>query len=116
MVGELLDPTSVEPGRGGAFLVLLAFLVAFVLVRTNTRIIRSERISWWPGNLETEGGLHIHHLVWGISLLLLSGFLAFATDLEAPWWQLTAVGFGVGAGLTLDEFALWLHLRDVYWA
>jgi hypothetical protein len=54
--------------------------------------------------------------VWGISLLLLSGFLAFASDLRAPWWQLTAIGFGVGAALTLDEFALWLHLEDVYWA
>jgi hypothetical protein len=107
---------SAEPTRGASFLVLLAFLLAFVLVRTNTRIIRSGRISRWPGNLETEGGLHIHHLVWGIALLLLCGFLTFATDLRTPWWQLTAVGFGVGAGLTLDEFALWLRLQDVYWS
>jgi hypothetical protein len=113
---ELVGSGSAEPTRGASFLVLLAFLLAFVLVRTNSRIIRSGRISWWPGNLETEGGLHIHHLVWGIALLLLCGFLAFATDLRTPWWQLTTVGFGVGAGLTLDEFALWLRLQDVYWA
>ena len=113
---QLLDPNAVEPPRGAAFLVLLAFLGSFLLVRTNTRIIRSGRISWWPGNIETEGGLHIHHLVWGISLLLITGFLAFATDLRAPWWEMTAIGFGIGAGLTLDEFALWLHLQDVYWA
>ncbi|HLL86078.1 MAG TPA: hypothetical protein VK387_02065 [Thermoleophilaceae bacterium] len=113
---ELVERGSDEPARGASFLVLLAFLVSFVLVRTNTRIIRSQRISWWPGNIETEGGLHIHHLVWGISLLLLCGFLAFATDLHPPWWQITAVGFGIGAGLTLDEFALWLHLQDVYWS
>jgi hypothetical protein len=62
------------------------------------------------------GDVHIHHLVWGISLLLLSGFAAFASDLDAPWWQITAIGFGIGAGLTLDEFALWLYLKDVYWA
>ena len=105
-----------EPARGAAFLVLLAFLVSFLLVRTNTRLIRSPKVPWWPGDLETEGGLHIHHLVWGISLLLLSGFLAFASDLEEPWWQITAAGFGIGAGLTLDEFALWLRLEDVYWS
>jgi hypothetical protein len=60
--------------------------------------------------------VHIHHLVWGISLLLASGFTAFVSDLDAPWWQITAVAFGVGAGLTLDEFALWLRLSDVYWS
>ena len=90
--------------------------MSFLLVRTNTRLIRSPKVPWWPGDLETEGGLHIHHLVWGISLLLLSGFLAFASDLEEPWWQITAAGFGIGAGLTLDEFALWLRLEDVYWS
>jgi hypothetical protein len=88
-----------EPARDGAFLVLLSFLVSFLLIRSNTRLIRSRRFSWWPGNLETESGLHIHHRVWGISLLLLSGFITFATELEAPWWQLTAIGFGIGAGL-----------------
>jgi hypothetical protein len=126
MCAALVDATSAlaaapatsaaEPARGAAFLVLLSFLVSFLLVRTNTRLIRSPRVPWWPGNLETESGLHIHHLVWGISLLLLCGFLAFATDLAEPWWQITAVGFGIGAGLTLDEFALWLHLEDVYWS
>ena len=113
---ELFGSNTSEPSSGAAFLALLAFLLSFVLVRINTRLIRSGRFSWWPGNLETGSGLHVHHLVWGISLLLLCGFLAFATDLEAPWWQITAVGFGIGAGLTLDEFALWLHLEDVYWS
>ncbi|HMJ02932.1 MAG TPA: hypothetical protein VK506_08315, partial [Conexibacter sp.] len=68
-----------------------------------------------PGNVETGSGLHIHHLVWGISLLLACGFVAFATEMETPWMQITAIGFGIGAGLTLDEFALWLRLEDVYW-
>jgi len=104
-----------EPSEGGAFLVLLAFLISFVFIRTSARMIRAQ-VSWWPGNVTTDSGLHIHHLVWGISLLLVSGFLAFATDLESPWWQISAVGFGIGAGLTLDEFALWLRLEDVYWS
>lgn len=115
-LAALVNESGTEPARGAAFLVLLSFLVSFLLVRTNTRLIRSPKVQWWPGDIETEGGLHVHHMVWGISLLLLSGFLAFATDLSEPWWQITAVGFGIGAGLTLDEFALWLHLSDVYWS
>lgn len=54
--------------------------------------------------------------VWGIVLLLVAGFLDFATDPVSPWNEVLAVLFGVGAGLTLDEFALWIYLRDVYWA
>ena len=104
-----------EPGQESAFLILLAFLVSFLAIRTSARLMRSPRVPWWPGSVEA-GGVHIHHLVWGISLLLLAGFVAFVSDLYAPWWQITAVAFGIGAGLTLDEFALWLYLKDVYWA
>jgi hypothetical protein len=64
----------------------------------------------------TGSGLHLHHLVWGIVLLLLTGFLGFVTNARSPWEEILAALFGVGAGLTLDEFALWIHLRDVYWA
>jgi hypothetical protein len=106
---------NVEPGRECAFLVLLAFLATFLFIRTSARMIRDPKITWWPGNVEA-GGLHIHHLVWGIWLLLIGGFTAFVTDLYAPWWQTTAIMFGIGAGLTLDEFALWLRLDDVYWS
>lgn len=104
-----------EPGREAGFLVLLAFLVSFLFIRTSARLTRSPKVPWWPGGVET-GGLHIHHLVWGISLLLAAGFTAFVSDLYAPWWQVTAIAFGIGAGLTLDEFALWLRLSDVYWS
>ena len=102
--------------RAPAMLVLVAFLLSFAFIRTSARMIRSPRFAWWPGNVETDSGLHIHHLVWGISLLLISGFVSFATEFASPWAQITAVGFGIGAGLTLDEFALWLRLEDVYWA
>jgi hypothetical protein len=113
-LAALVTESGTEPARGAAFLVLLSFLVSFLLVRTNTRLIRNPKVTWWFSDIETDSGLHVHHMVWGISLLLLSGFLAFATDLTEPWWQVTAVGFGIGAGLTLDEFALWLRLSDVY--
>jgi hypothetical protein len=102
-----------HPGAGAATLVLAAFLASFLLIRASTRLAR--RVRWWPDGLETDG-VHVHHLVLGITLMLLSGFLAFAAPLDAPWWQLTAIGFGAGAGLTLDEFALAVRLEDVYWA
>jgi hypothetical protein len=104
-----------EPGRECAFLLLLAFLLSFLFIRTSARLMRSPRVPWWPGSVEA-GGVHIHHLVWGISLVLLSGFAAFVSDLYSPWWQITSIAFGIGVGLTLDEFALWLYLKDVYWA
>jgi hypothetical protein len=53
--------------------------------------------------------------VFGIVLMMLAGFLGFALQPEGPWLEVLAAGFGVGMGLTLDEFALWLHLEDVYW-
>jgi hypothetical protein len=110
-----IDPfgARLEPGSGAAFVVLIAFLISFLAIRTSARLTRS--VSWWPGGVEADG-VHIHHLVWGIVLMLLCGFLAFAAPLAAPWWHLIAIGFGVGAGFTLDEFALWVRLEDVYWA
>lgn len=107
---------SPDSPRGPALLVLLAFLVSFGFIRTSARLTRSSRVTWWPGSVRTGSGVHIHHLVWGISLLLISGFVGYATEFRHPWMQITAIGFGIGAGLTLDEFALWLHLEDVYWA
>ena len=103
-----------QPGPGAAVVVLVAFLVSFLAIRTSARLTRS--VSWWPGGIETEGGVHIHHLVFGICLMLFCGFLAFAAPLASPWWHLVAIGFGVGAGFTLDEFALWVRLEDVYWS
>jgi hypothetical protein len=103
-----------SPGRSTAFLVLIAFLLAFLAIRTSARLTRS--VSWWPGGVVTDSGTHLHHLVWGICLMLGSGFLAFAVQTDPPWWHITAILFGVGAGLTMDEFALWVHLDDVYWS
>jgi hypothetical protein len=77
--------------------------------------MRSPKVTWWPGSIKTEGGLHVHHLVFGIVLLLSMGFV-LALQPASPWLEIVAAGFGIGAGLTLDEYALWLHLEDVYWA
>jgi hypothetical protein len=102
-------------GKETHFLVLCAFLVSFAFIRTSAHMIRAQ-VSWWPGNVETKGGTHVHHLVWGILLLMVMGYLGLAIDIDTPWLELVAVGFGIGMGLTLDEFALWLHLEDVYWS
>src|ERR1700753_2825229 len=91
------------------FILLGTFLLTFILIRISTRLMRSPKVPWWPGSIKT-GGLHVHHHVFGILLMLLFGFLAIAVYLPNPWWDLVAAGFGVGAGLTLDEFALWAPL------
>jgi hypothetical protein len=70
-----------------------------------------------PFHNVSSGGLHIHHLVWGILLLLVIGYvwLIEAGTTSSLLSSVTAIGYGVGAALTLDEFALWLNLQDVYW-
>jgi hypothetical protein len=105
---------DVRPQRHG-FVLLTAFLLSFLFIRTSARLMRSPKVPWWPGSVTTGSGLHIHHLVWGIVLLLISGFLRFALDPASPWGEVLAAFFGIGAGLTLDEFALWVRLKDVYW-
>jgi hypothetical protein len=103
-------------GSRDGFILLAAFLASFLFIRTSARLMRSPRVPWWPGSVTTGSGLHLHHLVWGIVLLLLSGFLSIALNPAPPVSDVFAALFGVGAGLTLDEFALWIHLEDVYWA
>jgi hypothetical protein len=106
----------VADDRQGIFLVLVAFLGAFAFIRTSARIGRSPRASWWPGSVVSESGVHLHHLVWGICLMVGSGTLGFALVGQSPWFEVCACCFGIGAGLTIDEFALWVYLQDVYWA
>ena len=101
-------------GKETHFLILVAFTITFGFIRTSAHMIRAQ-VPWWPGNVKTKGGTHIHHLVWGILLILTMGYLGLAVDMGSPWLELTAICFGVGMGLTLDEFALWLNLEDVYW-
>lgn len=108
--GELLA----RDGQRAGIVLLGAMLLSFAFIRMSTRMIRAE-VSWWPGNV-TPGGLHIHHLVFGIVLLLLAGFIAIGLQPDSPWLEVLAALFGIGAGLTLDEFALWLYLDDVYWS
>jgi hypothetical protein len=105
-----------DRGQRSGFVVLGALLLAFLFIRTSARMIRSPKFAWWPGSVETKGGLHLHHLVWGICLMMATGFLDFVLAPSSPGSEILAGAFGIGAGLTLDEFALWVHLEDVYWS
>jgi hypothetical protein len=113
-VASLYRDGIVDTGRETQFLFFVSFLLSFGFIRTSAHMIKAQ-VSWWPGNVEV-GGTHIHHLVWGIILLLVNGYVGVAMHPGDPWRDIVAVGFGIGTGLTLDEFALWLNLKDVYWS
>lgn len=98
--------------RERLFLASVGFLVTFGIVRGVTHLIRA---GLGPIHDLSNGTLHIHHLVWGILLLLLVGY-AWLIEADKGWFpNVAAIAYGAGAALTLDEFALWLNLQDVYW-
>ena len=104
----------VDSGRLPLFLCFAAFLVTFVTTRVVTRMIRADR-GPFKDNVWSSG-LHVHHAVPGIILLVVGAVTAVATDTDTRWSALAAVLVGVGTSLVLDEFALILRLEDVYWA
>lgn len=93
------------------FNLLAGFLGAFALVRISTWGIRDR---WWPFENVSVGGRHIHHFVPGILLAFAAGTVALLTDNDELEDKL-AIPMGAGMGLTFDEAALLLDLRDVYW-
>jgi hypothetical protein len=101
--------------RERLFLSSIAFFVTFGLIRLVTHMIRANVGPFQ--NVTTSNGLHIHHLVWGILLLLVVAYVWLLEIGVGSSWvaSVTAIVFGIGAGLTLDEFALFLNLKDVYW-
>ncbi|MFJ9828534.1 hypothetical protein ACIRSU_29805 [Streptomyces sp. NPDC101160] len=112
-MGHWFSRNIVEPGKLPLFLALTAFVVTFLVTRTITRLIRAGKGPF--GNV-SSGGLHIHHVVPGVVLSVLGGFGAVSSGRHGVTAAVFAVVFGVGAGLVLDEFALILHLDDVYWS
>lgn len=112
-LGEAYQDAIVDTGKQSELFFLVSFLLTFGFIRLSTHMIRAQ-VSWWPGNVQVKG-THIHHLVWGILLVLIVGYAGIAFEPDDPWREVLAVLFGIGAALTLDEFALWLDLKDVYW-
>jgi len=98
--------------RAAAVWMLGAFVVVFLGTRVVVRLIRAGK---GPFRDTSVGGVHLHHLVWGIFGMLIAGVGEFTYRPEPPWQYVLAALFGAGAALALDEFALWLHLSDVYW-
>jgi len=96
----------------------VGFATTFGAVRALTYAIH---VGIGPFHNVSAGGTHIHHMVWGILLLLAVGYVRFLRDClgasSIPAWfaRLMAAAYAAGAALTLDEFALWLNMRDVYW-
>jgi lysyl-tRNA synthetase class 2 len=93
---------------------LVGLLATFLFVRINTRLIRA-KVRWWFHDIESEGGTHVHHMVIGVVLMATVGILLIALAPRGALAQALALLFGAGVALTLDEFALILHLQDVYW-
>jgi hypothetical protein len=102
--------------KQGLFLVLVGFILSFAFIRMSTRLMRSPRVPWWPGSVVSESGVHLHHLVFGIVTMMIAGTAGFTVLGDSPYAEICAFAFGVGAGLTIDEFALWIYLEDVYWS
>ncbi|WP_432135629.1 MULTISPECIES: hypothetical protein [unclassified Streptomyces] len=112
-MGHWLYRNIVEPGKLPLLLALTAFVLTFLVTRVITRLIRAGKGPF--GNVKA-GGVHIHHVVPGVVLTLVGGFGAVTGGRDGVGPALSAVVFGIGAGLVLDEFALILHLDDVYWS
>ncbi|MEU8438036.1 hypothetical protein AB0F18_35090 [Streptomyces sp. NPDC029216] len=112
-MGDWWYRNILEPGKLPLLLALASFVVTFTATRVITRMIRAGK---GPFRNVTPGGLHVHHCVPGVVLMTVGGFTAIAGG-RAGWGSgLAAVLFGTGTGLVLDEFALILHLSDVYWS
>ena len=83
-----------------------AYFVTLAIVRAFTTLVRGSEAGYL-----SIGGIHIHHLVFGVAALLVAGLFA----LDDVWRIARAILFGIGAALVLDEFALLVFLKDVYW-
>lgn len=113
-MGQWYRDSIYEAGKQPLLVLFLAFVVTFLFIRLSTRMIRAQ-VKWWPGNV-SPGGLHIHHVVFGIIFMLVAGAGGFSSiGGYPPWAEIFGGLFGCGAALVLDEFALVLHLQDVYW-
>jgi hypothetical protein len=107
------DGEALDPCERSALISWLAFAATFATVRGVTYSIRAGR---GPFRNLSLGGEHLHHYLWGIGLLAGVGAVAVRGDERLRQHPVVAVSYGSGLALIIDEFALLLDLRDVYWA
>jgi hypothetical protein len=118
-LGHFLHQTLPDRPHRRMFLASISFFITFLAVRL---LVASIQHHIGPFQYVTMGGRHIHHLVWGILILLGVGYgyLNEVGSLSTPtsifWSRLFSILYGAGAALTLDEFALWLNLANDYWS
>jgi hypothetical protein len=103
----------IAAGKLPLMLCFVAFVLTFAVTRLITRLIRDQRGPFH--NDVTAGGTHIHHAVPGLVLLIVGAFLAVGDSTSLAERSIAGVLVGIGVSLVLDEFALILHLQDVYW-
>jgi hypothetical protein len=109
----MLLALNVPPGKRALLLFLIGLILGFSGARINARLMRA-RASWWFRSYR-HGDVHVHHVVYGVIVMVASGGLTFALASDTDWRSVLAWFFGVGTGMVLDEYALILHLEDVYW-
>jgi hypothetical protein len=112
----------IDRGRLPLLCCLVAFILTFFVTRTSVRVIRHRAETgrptrWWQPRNVHIGGVRIHHVTFGVVLVMLSGLTLVTLSINGhePEFTLTATFFGIGCALVLDEYALILHLSDVYW-
>ena len=116
--GAILHERIPDRPRRRLFLAALGFVLTFLGVRLLVLLILFNK---GPFGWVVLGGRHIHHLVWGIILLLLTGYAMVAeigteaTPGSLFWGRLIAIAYGVGAALTLDEYTMWLDIKESTW-
>ena len=110
---EAIGGSALGEARASIAAFTVGLLVTFLAVRINTRLIRA-KVSWWFHDIESDDGVHVHHMVIGVVLMVAAGLVDMALLPNGLWQQLASFVFGAGVALTLDEFALILRLQDVY--
>lgn len=117
LIGNNLLPAAGPPPP--LFYTFAGMLVTFLVTRGITRFIRRRSASGAEASGPVKdiiiGGVHIHHQVFGIAIITLAGIVLVAASPTGVGLAIVATFLGIGAGLAFDEFALWLHLDDVYW-
>ncbi|MEU8343221.1 hypothetical protein AB0C74_16110 [Spirillospora sp. NPDC048832] len=114
-MGDWFTREISDTGRLRLFCFLLAFIAGFLFIRFSVRMIRRQ-VRWWPGNV-APGGQHIHHVVFGLVFMCVGGVTGLLVQDDSSWPAVASASvFGIGTALVLDEFALVLHLEDVYWS
>jgi hypothetical protein len=119
-IGDIIHQKIPDRPHRRLFLASVSFFITFLAVRL---LVASITHHIGPFGYVEMGGHHIHHLVWGILLLLITGYFTLSeagtgdTPISILVSRLLALGYGIGAALTLDEFALWLNLdAAAYWS